>query len=84
MATQTVYLANPDIYETDLRDIVGVMDDLRFLTDDEGSGDLFAIEAKIVLGNKNGYIVGTLTLEEDFWKFTPENESDVEANVDAT
>lgn len=79
--TRKVYLANPDIYETDLRGIVDVMDSLKSLTDD-GPGDLYAVEAKIVLGNKNGYIVGTLELDEDFWRFTPENESDVEARVD--
>lgn len=78
--TKTVYLDTPDLYETDLRQIVQLMDSLKAVT--EGPGDLYIHNAEIEIWNMNDYPVGTLRLDEDFWVFTPHNDSDVEAKVE--
>lgn len=79
--TRKVYLTTPDVYESDLRQIVQAMDALDEALQNCGE-DLYFHKAEVVLWSRNDYPVGTLQLDDDQWVFTPHNESDVEANVD--
>lgn len=78
--TRKVYLENPDIYEADLHNIVQVMDEIKLALG--RCEEVYLQDATLVLWNAGGYPIGTLQWQEDFWKFTPHNESYVEADVD--
>lgn len=67
-----------DIYEHDLRESTIILDSLKNAMDNHNAllDDAYVLRMEVTIASGHGYTVGTLTYEDEQWRFTPYVEQD--------